>query len=199
MPAIKVLGILLLLSLSLFMLVWVPDHFALLSDQAPSSSAYQATSILQLVAVGMGLLTGPFLFWVRFREPPLSIHFHLGTIYVVACFLSGLAGLMLLAFARLSLANVIALILLNAIWLVTIVMAIRTMRSDDLAANRRWLLRSFSLTFSAVTLRLLVVLFFDETNSSISPLLLWLGWVPNLFLMELFICRELKAAEKASA
>ncbi|MEO1436059.1 MAG: DUF2306 domain-containing protein [Bacteroidota bacterium] len=199
MPAKKLLGILVLLSISIFMLVWIPNHIAFLSKQPPSSTLFPIMLMLQVVACGIGLITGPILFWARFRDEALSVHKPVGIIYLLACLVASLTALGLLAFTRLAWSNILGLILLNGIWLVTLLMTWRTMQAGDLAANRRWLLRSFSLTFSAVTLRLFLVVLFKETATSIPVIVLWLAWVPNLFLTELFICRELKAAEKAAA
>jgi hypothetical protein len=59
------------------------------------------------------------------------------------------------------------------------------------AEHRRWMIRSFVLTFGAVTLRLYLPLapllhidFMDVYRASA-----WVSWVPNLILAELYLAR----------
>ncbi|MEM6723743.1 MAG: DUF2306 domain-containing protein [Bacteroidota bacterium] len=199
MQALKIIGIVLLVSISLFMLVWMPDHFSFLGEQASIRWGYRLGLGLHVFAAGLALIAGPILFWARFREQPLAFHQPLGIAYRLSCLLAGLSGLFFMAFARIEFLEVICFLFLNLFWLLTILMAIQKGKAGDLAANRRWLLRSFSLTFSVVTLRILLFFFFNESDSTIHPIVFWLAWVPNLFFTELYICRELKAAQKATA
>lgn len=58
----------------------------------------------------------------------------------------------------------------------------------DFQAHRKWMARSFALTFGAVTLRIYLPSFlamglpFDKAY----PLVAWVSWVPNLLAVELF-------------
>jgi ABC-type spermidine/putrescine transport system permease subunit II len=62
----------------------------------------------------------------------------------------------------------------------------------DFAAHRRWMIRSFALTFAAVTLRLylplgfLLPVSFDDAYRVIS----FLCWVPNLLAAEWLLRRR---------
>ena len=80
---------------------------------------------------------------------------------------------------------------LAVLWLYTGLRAYRAIRAGDVIAHRRWMIRNFSLTFAAVTLRLwlpaaMVAGFAFETAY---PAIAWLCWVPNLLVAERFFNR----------
>ena len=57
----------------------------------------------------------------------------------------------------------------------------------DFAAHRRWMIRSFALTFGAVTLRLQILAFlpFGLMYNDVAPFLAYSAWIPNLLAVEL--------------
>ena len=58
--------------------------------------------------------------------------------------------------------------------------------------HRCWMIRSYALTFAAVTLRLELPLFFIFGGMEYpvaSSYVAWLCWVPNLFIAELYLRR----------
>lgn len=83
---------------------------------------------------------------------------------------------------------------LAVLWLGTTTMALRAILARDIAAHRRWMTRSYALTFAAVTLRLwlpgLAAIFpFETAYQTVS----WLAWVPNLLIVEWTIRRNVAA------
>ena len=64
----------------------------------------------------------------------------------------------------------------------------RARRFDE---HRRWMIRSFALTFAAVTLRLQIpvsqILGYDFMESY--RIIAWSAWVPNLILAEMYLRR----------
>jgi hypothetical protein len=72
-------------------------------------------------------------------------------------------------------------------WLYTGLRAYLAIRARDVTAHRRWMVRNFSLTFAAVTLRLwLPASVVTGIPFAIAyPVIAWLCWVPNLVLAEL--------------
>jgi hypothetical protein len=71
-------------------------------------------------------------------------------------------------------------------------MAVNKIMNKDIDAHRKWMLRSYAITFSAVTLRLyqlpLMVLFgeFEPAYKIVA----WLCWVSNLLIIEHMIRRK---------
>jgi len=66
-----------------------------------------------------------------------------------------------------------------------------TARAREIPAHRRWMIRNYSLTFAAVTLRLYLPLaFLLGIPFELSyPLVAWLCWVPNLVAAEYLVSR----------
>jgi hypothetical protein len=59
--------------------------------------------------------------------------------------------------------------------------------------HRRWMIRSYALTFAAVTLRLQVpiwVLSLGTDYVGVLPIIAWACWVPNLIFAEWLIRRK---------
>jgi uncharacterized membrane protein len=137
------------------------------------------------------MLLGPFQFLTRLRVTRPRLHRWIGRTYVFACLTGGSAGL---ALAMGSTAGPIAragFAALAVTWLITTGMAWRMALHRRFDDHRRWMIRSFALTFAAVTLRLylpfppLMGFSFIEGYRAIS----WLCWVPNLVVAELYLAR----------
>ncbi|MBX2875107.1 MAG: DUF2306 domain-containing protein, partial [Saprospiraceae bacterium] len=68
-------------------------------------------------------------------------------------------------------------------------------KQRNIEAHREWMLRSYALTFAAVTLRLqlpLYMSFLDIDFLTSYRMVSWSCWVPNLLLIEWFIHRQSK-------
>lgn len=125
--------------------------------------------------------------WLRGRF--IAAHRWLGRLYVVAILAGGAAGFRL---ALSSTAGPIAqagFALLAVCWLVCTVNAYRHIRQGHLAAHRDWMIRSYAVTWSAVTLRIYipVSLLAQVPMEMAYPAISWLCWVPNLFVAEALI------------
>ena len=150
---------------------------------------------------GVAMALGPFQFLPGLRARRPRLHRWSGRIYVFACLVGGAAGL---ALATGSSAGPIArwgFALLAIAWLTTTGQAFRLALAGRYQEHRRWMVRSFALTFAAVTLRLylpiapMLGLEFLPAYRAIA----WLCWVPNLLVAELYLARgpavRLKPAE----
>lgn len=136
------------------------------------------------------LLTGPFQFSPRLRKRNLRAHRLSGKVYVVACLVSGLAGFGAAQFTPGGWATQAGFSGLALGWLFTTFAAWQAIRRKDIEAHRRWMIRSFSLTLAAVTLRLYLPLLegpggLDFIGSY--RIVSWLCWVPNLLAAEWWI------------
>jgi uncharacterized membrane protein len=147
---------------------------------------------LALHALGgaTALLVGAFQLLPALRRRR-ALHRWLGRIYAPACILGGVAGFVL-AFG--TTAGPIAGVgfgLLAPIWIYTTVQGWRTARARDFDAHRRWMIRSFALTFAAVTLRLYLPLgmIAGLTFEQIYVATAWISWIPNLLVVELWMRR----------
>jgi len=137
------------------------------------------------------LLVGGFQFLpaVRRRRP---LHRWLGRTYAVGCLVGALAALILAPTATAGPVASAGFAILGVLWIWFTVQGWRTARDRRFDAHRRWMIRSFALTFGAVTLRLYLpvgpMLGFDFAQSYV--VVSWLSWVPNLALAELYLRRN---------
>jgi len=76
--------------------------------------------------------------------------------------------------------------LLSVLWIAFAANAIRLTMAGRIAAHRRWIIRSFALTFAAVTLRLYIPGFLlgGMDYTAASSYLAWMCWAPNLIFAE---------------
>ncbi|GAA2030461.1 hypothetical protein GCM10009839_32750 [Catenulispora yoronensis] len=150
---------------------------------------------------GTALLLSPLQFADRVRLRLPRLHRAVGRIVLSAIVVAGSAGLIL---AWTNLAGPIGTAgfgTLAALWLVGAVNAYRTIRRGDVAAHHRWVVRTFALTYAAVTLRLWLIaltpLFvsmqgIDDHLAFLRAYLIvpFLCWVPNLMVAELWLLRD---------
>ena len=112
-----------------------------------------------------------------------------GRVYVLACLTSAVAGFWLALHASAGPVATAGFGALAVVWFGSTVMGWRKAVAGEFAQHRRWMIRSLSLTFAAVTLRIMLPLIpltgleFVEGYRAIS----FLCWVPNLLLAEAWL------------
>jgi len=151
--------------------------------------------IFHLTGGALAITLGALQLNSRIRRSYLAVHRWLGRCYVVAVLVGGGAGLYLAAMADGGLPSGIGFGLLGILWIGSTVTAYLCARRRRIDLHRAWMLRSYSLTFAAVTLRIWLPLSqvagfpFLQSYQAIA----WLCWVPNLIVVEWFV---LKASGK---
>ncbi|MBL7873257.1 MAG: DUF2306 domain-containing protein [Cyclobacteriaceae bacterium] len=120
-----------------------------------------------------------------------KIHRSIGKIYIILIvFISGPAGLVMSWFANGGLPSQTAFVLLSILWIFFTAKAYSAIRNKDFISHGNFMIRSYALTISAITLRswkYLLVLFFHPHPMDAYMMVAWLGWVPNLLIAELLI------------
>lgn len=145
---------------------------------------------LHILGAIVALATGPFQFVASIRHRWVKLHRALGIVYVSGCTVAALGGLALAPTAHGGAIASWGFTLLALCTLVTTYTALVLALAHRFADHRRWMIRSFSLTFAGVTLRLLLGVYsglhaaglvsFEFTTAYIA--IAWLCWVPNLLL-----------------
>ncbi|AXK17126.1 MULTISPECIES: DUF2306 domain-containing protein [Bacillus] len=139
----------------------------------------------------VALVIGPFTLSTKFRERNISRHRIIGRIYLVGVLLGGVSGLYLSFYATGGLVAKLGFGLLSVFWLTSAYEALHRVKNKKIKEHRNWMIRNYSLTFGAVTLRiwlpLFIVLFGIERFELSYAIIAWLAWVPNLLVAELFI------------
>jgi uncharacterized membrane protein YozB (DUF420 family) len=137
---------------------------------------------------GLALLVGPLQLLRRFRRRPV-VHRWLGRIYVASCMIGGLAGLLLAPGSSAGPVARSGFAVLALLWLASTFAGWRFARGRQWREHRAWMIRSFSLTFAAVTLRVYMIV----ASLAGLPMLdsyraiAWLCWIPNLLAAEIYL------------
>ncbi len=157
--------------------------------------------VLHLTGGAVAISIGAFQLSTRIRTRRIVVHRWLGRLYVLGVLFGGVAGLLLSLRADGGLAARLGFGMLAALWLGSTVTAYIHIRNRRIELHRAWMLRSYALTFAAVTLRIWLPLSqiagiaFPEAYATIA----WLCWVPNLVVIEWFVLRRRSALAFQSA
>jgi uncharacterized membrane protein len=145
--------------------------------------------VIHAVSAATALVIGPWQFMQTLRTHRLRLHRWLGRLYLAACLIGGMTGFVLALGASTGAVSAAGFGLLAIVWTFSTAMAWRFALRREFVAHRRWMIRSFALTFAAVTLRLYLPLAptlpitFADAYRAIS----FLCWVPNLLLAEIYL------------
>jgi hypothetical protein len=147
--------------------------------------------VLHLAGGALAITLGALQLNSRIRRSYLSLHRWLGRCYCLAVLVGGGAGLLLATMADGGIPSSIGFGALGILWIGSTVTAYLCARRRRIDLHRAWMLRSYSLTFAAVTLRIWLPLSqvaglpFLPSYQAIA----WLCWVPNLIVVEWFVLR----------
>ena len=148
--------------------------------------------VIHVIAGVIALLIGPLQFVHRIRERLPSLHRISGLTYVAACAVSAPAAFMLAVGTTagpVAGAGFATLALLLALFTY---LGLRAAVERRFADHREWMLRSYAMTATAITLRLmlpaagLLGIDFLAAYQAIA----WLSWITNLVLIEYYIRRR---------
>ncbi|MFV2060131.1 MAG: DUF2306 domain-containing protein [Gammaproteobacteria bacterium] len=149
--------------------------------------AHSSVIYTHVFASLLALLIGPFQFNTRFRSKYKNAHRWMGRLYLaVGVLLGGLSGLYLSQLAAGGSVARTGFGILAILWLYSGFRAYLSIRRGAISDHKKWMIRNFSLTFAAVTLRLYLPL---SMASGVEftlayAIIAWLCWVPNLIFAE---------------
>ncbi len=136
----------------------------------------------------VALAIGPFLLSSKTRNKNRERHKRIGKVYYFCIVVGGLTGLYLAFQATGGIISTLGFGFLSIFWMATAGIALFKIRKGLVQHHRRWMIRNYSLTFAAVTLRiwlLIFVLIAGINNYETSYIIIsWLCWVPNLLIAE---------------
>ena len=175
---------------------WTPP--AKPSDKFTDHFARYFPMLLPHITGGVvAMLIGPWQFVSRLRDRYLNLHRWMGRVYLIAVLIGSTAGMAMATVSIGGLATHTGFGMLAGLWFLTGAMAYRRIRRGDLVGHKQWMIRNYSLTFAAVTLRLWLPFFAGVVR--IAPMdayitVSWLCWVPNLIVAEMIAARVKAAA-----
>ncbi|WP_309093234.1 DUF2306 domain-containing protein [Phenylobacterium sp.] len=182
------LTVLLCLAVALFSARFLLPEPFMTQGMEPHIEARPLVFLTHVASALTALALGPFQL-ISWRGPRRAWHRWSGRVYVAACLIGAVSGFGL---AVTSLSGPIAGLgfgFLAVAWFVATAMGWRKAVGGQFGQHRRWMIRSLSLTFAAVTLRLMLPIVpltgLDFANAY--PAIAFLCWIPNLLIAELWL------------
>lgn len=161
---------------------------------------YRIAFFIHVFSAIFVLLAGYTQFSKKIRSQFPVIHKRMGWLYViVTLFLAGPSGFVIGMYANGGLSSKIAFCLLSVLWIIFTVIALLKILKKQVLLHRVWMMRSFSLALSAITLRAwkyILVLAFHPKPMDVYQIVAWLGWTLNLLVAELLILNIIKYETK---
>lgn len=140
------------------------------------------------------LLTG-FLAILRKDFGIKDLHQNVGKVYIfLILFLAAPSGIYMGIFANGGIYSRISFVILGCLWWFSTLNAYKLARQKKFKQHKQWMWRSFALTISAITLRMwkvIIVFLFHPDPMEVYQIIAWLGWIPNILLIEYLIARKL--------
>jgi len=138
----------------------------------------------------LATIIGPLQFLPRIiTKRWIGLHRWLGRVYLLGILVGGVAGLYMATLAQGGFPARLGFVILAVLWLTGGAIAYWRMLHRDIQSHRQWMVRTYALTFAAVTLRLWLTLFqvlgipLAEGYVAVA----WLSWVPNLIVAEAIV------------
>lgn len=161
----------------------------------------QIAFYLHIGFAGVALVMGPFQFIGRLRRSAPRVHRAMGRVYLVSVGIGGLASLVMAPFNTAGFVGFFGFGTLGVLWLITGWKAFRAIRGGDVAAHQAWMIRNFSLSYAAVTLRLWIGILitvqlttfgggFEAAWTNVYAAVPFLCFIPNLVVAEIMVRRR---------
>jgi hypothetical protein len=137
------------------------------------------------------LIAGLFQFSNYILKHYKKLHRAMGYVYVITvCGFAGPSGLIMSFYANGTIWAKTSFVILSVFWITFTSIALLKAKQLKFKEHKKWMLRSFALTLSAITLRLLAFALpkfvhlnaFDEYT-----LIAWVSWTVNLVIVETLI------------
>jgi uncharacterized membrane protein len=122
-----------------------------------------------------------------------NVHRLMGRVYAFnILFINFPAALVMGVFANGGIAGKTAFLTLDILWFCFTLIAVIAIRNGDIRRHREFMIRSFALTLSAISLRTWKMVLTNTTDLDYGTIYIidaWLGFLPNLLLAEWIIRR----------
>lgn len=165
-------------------------HFLLAKQDMLDNATWLMFFYVHLLFGTTATLSGFPLFFSRLLPFRSSWHRRIGKLYIISILLfAGPTGLYLSFFAEGGVWASVGFILMSLAWMLPTYMAYYKIMNKDIKGHYRWVIRSYCMTLSGVTLRIFTPIgsgwfrFDETTNFVISSFV----WIFNVLLAELIL------------
>ncbi|MBM7553956.1 DUF2306 domain-containing protein [Thalassobacillus pellis] len=145
---------------------------------------------IHIVLAITALVTGPIGLSKSIRIKKLPLHQWNGRIYILSILLNMVPGYYVSIFANGGVLSMIGFWILNTLWLVTTINGYLWVRRKKVVQHRKWMLRSFFLTYANLTIYIIVATFHNGFNFDYGVsyiIAVWGSFTINLTLAEFVI------------
>ncbi len=170
-------------------------HHGFLFTKEPQvlRTIYLPAFYVHIVTGSLVLISGVFQLSEKLRQRYSTWHRGAGKLYVIiVLFLTAPSGFVMALYANGGVSSQLCFALLASFWWYFTWKGWVNARKHDWPSHREFMLRSYVLTFAAVTLRMYSFLFAlaGFRGEGIYSIIVWLSWVPSLIVIELWIRRR---------
>jgi uncharacterized membrane protein len=166
-------------------------HFLRYKQENIGIPLWRAAFYVHVFSSVLALAAGLTQFSDHVLKKHRRLHRIIGWIYVVDIVVINFPAAMVMAYyANGLLPSKIAFIILDCLWFWFTLKAVIAARKKDISEHKRFMIRSYALTFSAITLRswkLILATLFHPDPLSLYMIDAWMGFVPNLLIAEWLI------------
>lgn len=150
--------------------------------------------ILHIAGSMLTMALSPLQFSRRLRriKSPVNLHRWIGRLCNLGAYVGGSTGFYVAYCAGTYPIGRVGLWLSAAAWLMTAGVGMGMIWAGDVAGHRRWMTRSFALTYAAVMLRWqlpVYIKYMGMTTKAGLTLVAWTCWVPNVLFAEWYVRR----------
>jgi uncharacterized membrane protein len=183
-------GVVLYYHNSIFIVKGPDNGFLLTKSEAVRYSVYLPAFYIHMLTGSIVLITGVIQLSKRIRAKFPRWHRLAGKVYVVVLLVfTAPSGFVMTLYANGGLAAGSGFALLAVLWWYFTWQGWKNAMGERWDLHREFMLRSYALTFAAVTLRLYSFLFAlaGFRGEFIYIIIAWLSWVPSLLVIEIYL------------
>ncbi|SHK81412.1 Predicted membrane protein [Chryseobacterium contaminans] len=123
-----------------------------------------------------------------------SFHRNMGKAYIfLILVLAAPSGIYMGFFANGGLFSKVSFVILGFLWWFSTFKAYQLARRKKFKEHKQWMWRSFAFTLSAITLRMwkvIIVYLFHPNPMDVYQIIAWLGWIPNILIIDYLITKK---------
>ena len=158
-----------------------------------ANAGYMTAFYMHIGYGGLALLTGWSQFLSSWRRNHPSFHRVLGYVYIISVLVSSITGFIIALYSSGGTVASIGFGMLAVLWFTTILLAFINIKRGAIKEHQKWMIRNYSMTFAAVTLRIYLPIVLFASGNGIEftlQVVSWVAWVPNIIVAEGYIQRE---------
>jgi Predicted membrane protein (DUF2306) len=142
---------------------------------------------IHVILAPLALLIGTWQFLPSTRRS--RYHRYAGRVYVACCLVSAVAGFMIALTTATGVATGLGFAILAVLWFGITLRGFFAASQHHFAQHRQWMIRSYALTFAAVTLRVILAigLIMGFSFAQTYVFAAWACWIINLAVAEALI------------